>query len=198
MKINKDIERRIEEKERKEQQVPTLEAEAKALQVKFEIVGLTLGDLEAIQTRSREGEDMQPHPLIYSDENGDYRHYGYSFRRADKKEYVDERTLLQKLRGITNGTSIYTNLTYGFVEFGPWQRRAYFCGDGISLQILCDERGIEGKRNNGGKEFERTVPYGDTLDRNTPKDELLRLCLEFAWQRYTENPKIKVELKQEK
>ena len=189
MKIDKDIQRRIEEKERKRNlQIPELEAEARALQEKFKISGLTIDNLKAIADRSWEGTDSPVSPSFSEDGNGDYYHNGYYFNRADKLE--DVRSIWEKLRNHTN--SKYTNYISATVTYGPWQRRS-FCGNGIYNQIISEEHGTIG-RVGEGQPFDRKIPYGKDIPSDAPKEELLRSCLEFALQRYTENPEIKVEL----
>ncbi|HIJ14258.1 TPA: hypothetical protein HA371_05930 [Candidatus Woesearchaeota archaeon] len=200
IKFDKETEKKLtERKERLKKQETRLEAEARALQERFQITGFTLEDLQGIANRSLNGLDMpvSPHFNLHFDDHddGDLYHAGYTFTRADEK--IDKRTLIQKLRKITNAT--YKNYLNCSVTYGPWQRGS-FCGDGIYLQIISEEGGTIGRGDDDkpGNRFHRQVPYGNHLPRDTPKDELLRMCLEVALQRYVSNQNIRVKLNEAK
>ncbi len=175
----------------REGQEAELEKKAHVFHQTLEISGLILANLEDIERRGREGLDSGVYPHFSESKGGVLVHNGYGFSRAEKRH--DLRTLWQKIRRQTNTT--FTDYMTADITYAHYYRRA-FCGDGHSFKIISDEYGTNGRTENGNR-FERHLE-GPAVSSELSQEELLRICMEFALQRYTENPNIRVSFKDSK
>jgi hypothetical protein len=184
MKTNKTTKQNEEQLEER-----VLEGKAEALSKQFQILGMRLSDLEDISRRAKEGLDTGVYPIFEKREDGTLTHVGYGFITADKAE--DVRTQPQRTEGKTN--ICFTNYRTAHIRYGNWYRRDHFCGNGCSFGILSTEYGTIG-RVGEGETFEEQFD-GPSVSEDMSEEELLRDCFEFALQRYTGNPNIRVEHK---